>query len=90
MADLGFDQSGPSILFQDNQATILVIQRGQTFKGRSKHIDVRYFYIKELIDAGVIRVEYCPTALMLADALSKNMHSLVELVLLRSLCNDRI
>jgi hypothetical protein len=90
MADLGFDQSGPSILFQDNQATILVIQRGQTFKGRSKHIDVRYFYIKELIDAGVIRVVYCPTALMLADALSKNMHSLVELVLLRSLCNDSI
>jgi len=88
MSDLGFDQSGPSLLMQDNQATILVIKRGQEFRGRSKHIDVRYFYITELINSGVIKVVYVPTDEMIADALSKNFHSAVSLHLPLSLCND--
>jgi hypothetical protein len=88
LSDLGFDQTKPSLLLQDNQATILVINRGQEFKGRSKHIDVRYFYITELIQSGVIQVVYCPTNEMIADGLSKNIHSQVDLHLLQSICND--
>jgi hypothetical protein len=88
LSDLGFDQAKPSLLMQDNQATILVINRGQEFRGRSKHIDVRYFYITELIQSGVIKVVYCPTNEMIADGLSKNIHSQVDQHLLQSICND--
>jgi hypothetical protein len=88
LSDLGFDQAKPSLLMQDNQATILVINQGQEFRGRSKQIDVRYFYITELIQSGVIKVVYCPTNEMIADGLSKNIHSQVDQHLLQSICND--
>jgi hypothetical protein len=71
MAELGFPQNEPSVLYQDNQATILVMNRGNTFRGRSKHIDVRYYYLTELINDGVIRVEYLNTEDMIADPLTK-------------------
>ena len=38
---------------------------------RSKHIDVRYFFIKDRIDNGTIEVEYCPTEIILADFFTK-------------------
>ena len=38
---------------------------------RSRHISIRYFFIKDLVDRGVVNVEYCPTDLMLADYMTK-------------------
>ena len=52
MKEFGFTHNEPSVLYQDNQATILVMNRGSTFRGRSKHIDVRYYYLTELISSG--------------------------------------
>ena len=72
MEELGFPQTKPSILYQDNQATILVMNRGNIFKGRSKHVDVRYYYLTELIEKGIIKVEYLPTDQMIADPLTKS------------------
>jgi len=71
MTEFGFPQNEPSVLYQDNQATILVMNRGSTFRGRSKHIDVRYYYLTELINDGVVKVEYLPTEEMIADPLTK-------------------
>ena len=35
------------------------------------HIHIRYFFVKDHIDKGEIRVEYCPLYLMLADFFTK-------------------
>ena len=41
--------------------------------GNSRHIDIRYFWVKNQIDNKIIRVEYMPTHLMLADYFTKPM-----------------
>ena len=38
---------------------------------RTKHIDVRYNYIREAINEEIIQLKYCPTENMVADILTK-------------------
>ena len=38
---------------------------------RSHHINIRYFFIKDLVDRGVVKVEYCRTDVMVADFMTK-------------------
>jgi hypothetical protein len=40
-------------------------------KGRTKHIDVRFHYVREMIENKQIIVEYRPTKEMVADILTK-------------------
>lgn len=63
--------SSPTILFQDNQSTIYVCNHGPGPRNRSRHIDVRYYYVRERIAAGDIVVQYLETKSMLADLLTK-------------------
>ena len=39
--------------------------------GRSKHIDVRYHFLREQVNKGVLEMVYCPTEVQLADAFTK-------------------
>ena len=39
--------------------------------GNSRHIHIRHFFVKDLIDKKKIRVLYCPTTKMLADFFTK-------------------
>lgn len=38
---------------------------------RTKHIDTRFNFIRDLVSNKVIQVVYCPTESMIADALTK-------------------
>ena len=40
---------------------------------RSKHIDVRSFFVKDKVAESLILVEYTPTTSMLADPLTKGL-----------------
>ena len=58
--------------FQDNKSTILMEQNGQnSCTGNLRHINVRYFWIKDKVDQGEVKVEYLPTHLMVADFFTK-------------------
>ena len=73
LADMGvqFVTGVPAAVEQDNTSTILMANRGNgTFK-RTKHIKMRYFWVKDLIDAGVMVLSYTPTSLMVSDILTK-------------------
>ena len=39
--------------------------------GNSRHIHIRYFFVKDRIYKGEMRVKYCPTHLMLANFFTK-------------------
>jgi hypothetical protein len=61
-----------NILYQDNQSTIKLERNGRASSGkRTRHINIRYFFIKDRIGSGELRVEYCPTENMLADFFTK-------------------
>ena len=59
-------------LHQDNQSAILLEEKGMESAGkRSRHINMQYFFIKDLVEKGLVKIEYCPTGEMLADFMTK-------------------
>ena len=70
MTELGYNQ-GPTKVYQDNKSTIYLAESGEGKLGKTKHIQVRYFYIKQLIDNHDIYLEHKTTNNMTADILTK-------------------
>ena len=70
LADLDAEQSGPTVIMGDNQGSI-AIARNPVSHARTKHIDIRYHFIREAVQDGVIDLRFCPTSEMIADALTK-------------------
>ena len=61
-----------SIIYQDNKAAILLEKNGRFSAGkRSKHINIRCFFVTDCINKGDLQVEYCPTEDMVADFFTK-------------------
>ena len=48
-----------NVLFQDNQSAIKMEQNGKrSCTGNSRHVNIRYFFVKDLIDKKQVRVIY--------------------------------
>ena len=61
-----------NILFQDNKSTILLEQNGKKSSSkRTRHLNIRYFFLTDQVKNGNINIEYCPTDDMLGDFMSK-------------------
>ncbi len=61
-----------NIVHQDNKSAILLEINGKGSSSKqTKHIKIRYFFVKDKIDAGEILIKHCPTKSMWADALTK-------------------
>ena len=60
----------PLQLREDNQATGLIVQ-DHRFSERTKHVDVRHFFVREQISEGVLTVAFCSTKNMIADIFTK-------------------
>ena len=61
-----------NILYQDNQSCMRILKNGKRSSGqKTKHIDNRYFWIKDRLESEGIKVEYCPTGKMIADFFTK-------------------
>ena len=52
---------------------------------RSRHIDIRYFWIKDRLQNETNKLEYCPTELMLADFYKASARKHVQEI---PLCGD--
>lgn len=65
------ETTGPAIIFQDNKSTMAMIKNGYSKSDRTRHINIRYYWTKEKVDAGEISIEYIPTDEMVADILTK-------------------
>ena len=62
-----------NVIYQDNQSAIRMEKnRRNSCIGNSRHIHIRYFFVKDRIYRGEMRVEYCLTHLMLADFFTKS------------------
>ena len=61
-----------NIIFQDNKSTMLLERNGRASSSkRTKHINIRYYFITDRISKGEVRVEWCPTGDMVADFMTK-------------------
>ena len=61
-----------NVLGQDNESAIRLEKNGRMSAGpKSRHIDIRYFWIKDRLTTSAITVQHCPTLEMLADFFTK-------------------
>jgi hypothetical protein len=59
------------VLAQDNMSTIALINKGRSTADATRHINIRFFFIKDRVDSGEIKIVYVPTKDMVADYLTK-------------------
>jgi hypothetical protein len=71
-SELGIDLPGPSTLYIDNQSA-LAVAKNPEHHGRMKHLDLRFFWLRDQVERGLIKVTYLPTADMPADMLTKSL-----------------
>ena len=65
-------KSQKTVLYQDNTSAMLLEKNGrESASKRTRHINIRYFFIKDHIQAKDFEVKYCPTDDMVADYLTK-------------------
>lgn len=60
------------VIYVDKKSTF-DLSKNPVFHGRSKHIDIRFQYIRDCIERGEILVKYVKTAEQKADQLTKPM-----------------
>ena len=72
LEQLGFKQDSPTKLQGDNQGAI-ALAKNPGDHPRSKHIQLRYHFIRFSISEGLIELDYVPTHLMTADGLTKSL-----------------
>jgi hypothetical protein len=67
---LELEQQGPTILYTDSQSAMKMLRRPEP-GARSKHLDMRFFKIKELVDRNVVHLVHEGTDTLVADILTK-------------------
>ena len=72
LEEIGFPQSEPTIIYQDNQACIKMT-KSLVCGSKSRHIKIEHHYIRELVANKQVVLVYCPTSEMVADLLTKNL-----------------
>eukprot|EP00253_Pinus_taeda_P018240 PITA_18240 len=70
LRSLGQEQEKATVIFCDNSSAI-ALSKNSVFHKRTKHIDTRFHYIRELVNNGEIVLEHCRTQEQVADILTK-------------------
>jgi hypothetical protein len=57
-----------NIIYQDNTSTIKLERNGKESSGkRTRHFDIKYLYVTDLVGRNEVQIEYCSTDEMIAD-----------------------
>ena len=72
LAELQVKPGDPTVIMEDNTGAI-AIAKNPVSHSRTKHIDIRYHYVREAVQDNLINLRYCPTEEMTADVLTKSL-----------------
>ena len=70
LGELGFTLDSPSALRMDNQSAISVAKNPE-HHGRMKHLDLRFYWLRDAVDDGRIAPVFVPTSAQVADIFTK-------------------
>ena len=70
LAEMGYPQTNPTILFEDNMSTIHIINNDCNSQ-KTKHIDIRYNLVREQVQKHQITMQHLGTKDMISDILTK-------------------
>lgn len=62
---------GPAVIYQDNLSCMALMKRGGPTSERSRHIEIRHFWVKEKVDGKEVTIEHLGTEQMFANVLTK-------------------
>jgi hypothetical protein len=79
----------PAVVMQDNRSTMAMVEKGRPTSERTRHVNIRYFFIKDKVESGEISIEYLPTESMIADILTKPLQGELFRRLRNALLNCR-
>ena len=66
----GYD-TGPAVIYQDNLSCLALMKRGTPGTIRTRHINIRHFWVKEKVDNKEVMLEYLNTDKMVANVITK-------------------
>lgn len=66
--NIGIDQQ--TVVFCDSKSAISLADE-EAFRDRTKHIDIKFHYVRDMVKVGAITVQYVSTNIMTADSLTK-------------------
>jgi hypothetical protein len=72
LVEIGIPFDNPITVYEDNQSVIKLVE-SEAVHARTKHIDTRYFYIREQIAQGCQAVKYIESKRNLADIMTKHI-----------------
>ena len=59
-------------IFHNNKSAMILENNGKSSSGnRTKHINIRYFFVTDIIKKGEVTVDWCPTYDMTGDFFTK-------------------
>ena len=70
LLELGYEQKGPTILYEDNMSAIHMIN-SRVPTERSRHIDIQHFAIQDWAESNEITMRHIPGTLSIPDGLTK-------------------
>uniref|UniRef100_A0AAV1UQ06 Integrase catalytic domain-containing protein n=1 Tax=Peronospora matthiolae TaxID=2874970 RepID=A0AAV1UQ06_9STRA len=71
MRELGEEAGDDALtIYEDNQGAI-ALAKNPEFHKRTKHIDIRYHFVREKVEKNQVVLQYCPTQDMLFDIMTK-------------------
>jgi hypothetical protein len=70
--DFGFPPTGPTRVYEDNLACVAMSENPVRRK-YSRHIDIRRYFVRDLVSQQVLKLVPLRTHLMVADALTKSL-----------------
>ena len=72
LEDLDIKLDYPVVYHEDNQSAIRVMGEEKE-TSRLKHIDIKFRFVQDLIQRGIIKLKYIPTTEQVADIMTKGL-----------------
>ncbi len=70
LEELHLPQMEPTLTHEDNQGCIATAHNPKNYQ-RTKHIEIKYHWVRHKIREGALRLQFCPSSDMMADILTK-------------------
>jgi len=67
---LDFKKQKDTPILCDNSCTIQ-LSKNPVFHGKSKHIDIKFHFLRDLVKDGIIKLCYCSSRIQVVDIMTK-------------------
>lgn len=78
LEEMEYLKGEPILIYCDNQGAYKLAQN-PVFHNRTKHIDIKFHHVREVVRNKEVELKYCPTNDMIADILTKNLSKVKHL-----------